>query len=137
MAEERGPTGGLSPYITIKGGRCAEAAAFYAEAFGGETMAKVPAQDGKLLMHCYVRINGGHLMMSDDFPDWRGGRESPDPGGYTLHLQVEDADAWFRRALDAGCTESMKLEDQFWGDRYGQVRDPFGVNWSIASSPKA
>jgi PhnB protein len=136
MAEERGPTTGLTPYITIKGGRCSEAADFYARVFSGEVAAKVPSQDGKKLMHCYVRINGGRLMMSDDFPEWRGGVESPDPASFTLHLQVDDADAWFRRALDAGCEEKMKLEDQFWGDRYGQVRDPFGVSWSIASSPK-
>jgi PhnB protein len=136
MADERGPTGGLSPYITIKGGRCSEAADFYAEAFGGEVMAKVPGQDGKKLMHCYVRINGGHLMMSDDFPEWRGGAEGPDPAGYTLHLQVDDATAWWQRAVDAGCTVNMPLDLQMWGDRYGQLRDPFGVNWSIASTPK-
>jgi PhnB protein len=136
MAEERGPTTGLTPYITIKGGRCSEAADYYARVFGGQVMMKVPAQDPGKLMHCYVRVNGGDLMMSDDFPEWRGGLESPDPAGYTLHLQVPDADAVWRRAIDAGCQETMKLELQMWGDRYGQLRDPFGVSWSIASTPK-
>jgi len=136
MAEDRGPTGGLSPYLTIKGGRCAEAADFYATAFGGEVALKAPTDDGKRLMHCHVKINGASLLMSDDFPDWNGGRESPDPGGFTLHLQVGDADAWFARALAAGCEQTMPLETQFWGDRYGKVRDPYGVSWSIASTPK-
>ena len=137
MAEDRGPTGGLSPYLTIKGGRCAEAATFYGRAFGAETAFQAQSQDGPKLMHCHVRVNGASLLMSDDFPEWSGGRESPDPGGYTLHLQVDDVDAWFARALGAGCVETMKLETQFWGDRYGKVRDPFGVNWSIASTPQA
>src|ERR1700676_3367485 len=113
MADERGPRDGLSPYLTIKGGRCGEAAGFYTRAFGGQVMNKAPAQDGKRLMHCYMRINGGHLMMSDDFPDWNQGRESPDPGGFTLHLQVDDADVWFQHALGAGCVETMALADQF------------------------
>jgi PhnB protein len=136
MADERGPTTGLTPYITIKGGRCSEAADFYARVFGGEVAAQVPADDGKRLLHCYVKINNGHLMMSDAFPEWNEGRESPDPAGFTLHLQVDDADAAWKRALEAGCEVNMPLADQFWGDRYGQVRDPFGVRWSIAGSPK-
>ncbi len=137
MADERGPATGITPYITIKGGRCAEAADFYARVFGGEVAFKGPSDDSKKLMHCYVRLNGGHLMMSDDFPEWRGGAEGPDPAGYTLHLQVPDADAVWAKAVEAGCSVEMPLDDQFWGDRYGQVRDPFGVRWSIASSPKA
>jgi PhnB protein len=98
-------------------------------------VAKVAGQDGKRLMHCYVRVNGGDLMMSDDFPEFRGG-ESPDPAGYTLHLQVPDADAVWKRAVDAGCQVRMPLDLQMWGDRYGQLTDPFGVSWSIASTPK-
>ena len=83
------------------------------------------------MMHCHLRVNGSSLMLSDDYPDWRGGVEAPDPGAYTLHLQVDDADTWFGRAVDAGCTVAMPLDNQFWGDRYGQVKDPFGVSWSI------
>lgn len=128
--EQRGPTGGMTPYITIKGRKGADAADFYRRAFGGEELFRNPVEDGRL-MHCHLRINGSHLMLSDDFPDWNEGRESADPGGYTLHLQVDDADAWFSRALAAGCVETMRLENQFWGDRYGKLRDPFGVSWSV------
>ena len=55
-------------------------------------------------------------------------------GGLTLHLPVDDADTWFVRAVAAGATSVMPLEDMFWGDRYGQVKDPFGYRWSIAHS---
>lgn len=70
--------------------------------------------------------------MSDDFPECRGGGEAPPPQGVTIDLQVDDADEWWKRAVDAGATIDMPLADQFWGDRYGQVRDPFGHTWSIA-----
>src|SRR4051812_11205869 len=113
--ESRGPTGGLTPYLTIKGRRAAEAIGFYAKAFAAQEMTRQPGEDGRLI-HCHLRINGESLMFSDDFPDWNEGRESPDPGGFTLHLQVDDADAWFNRALAAGCEVTMALDNQFWGD---------------------
>ena len=74
-------------------------------------------------------------MMSDEFPE-HGAALGQGANGVTLHLQVDDADAWFERAVAAGATVVMPITDQFWGDRYGIVRDPFSHTWSIGSSPK-
>lgn len=73
-------------------------------------------------------------MMHDDFPEHGGAMAAP--AGVTLHLQVDDTDAWFRRAIDAGATQVMAPEDMFWGDRYAQVKDPFGHTWSIGTPSK-
>ena len=94
----------------------------------------MPAKDGKRLMHAQLEINGGHLMLADEFPEFGG--ETGAPTGVTLHLQVEDANAAFERAVAAGAEVAMPLEDMFWGDRYGQIKDPFGHRWSIASTIK-
>ena len=70
-------------------------------------------------------------MLSDEFPEYHA--PSPPPAAVMLHLQVPDADAAFARAVEAGATVTMPLADMFWGDRYGQVRDPFGHGWSIGA----
>ncbi|HTX48857.1 MAG TPA: glyoxalase/bleomycin resistance/extradiol dioxygenase family protein [Caulobacteraceae bacterium] len=127
---------GLTPYLTIRGGRAEEALAFYARAFGGRELFRNLAQDGKRLLHARVEINGAVVMLSDDFPDMRGGAESPPPAGVVLHLQVDDADAWAHRAAVAGAEIVMPIADMFWGDRYGHLRDPFGHTWSVGSSKK-
>jgi PhnB protein len=132
---DQGPTTGVTPHLTIRDSRAAEAVDFYKAAFGAEEKMRMPAQDGKRLMHVHLVINGGSVMMNDDFPEYRGGA-SPEPASVTLHLQVDDADAWFDRATKAGATVTMPLADQFWGDRYGQVKDPFGHSWSIGAPVK-
>lgn len=130
-----GPAGGVTAHLTILGKRAHEAIDFYRRAFGAESvMDPVLAEDGERIMHAHLLVNGGHLMLNDDFPEY-GGSEK-EPGGFTLHLQVTDADAAWQRALDAGATEIFPLADQFWGDRYGQVRDPFGFRWSIGAPVK-
>lgn len=73
------------------------------------------------------------MLLHDDFPEMAGGVAAPAPSGTVLHLQVADADAAWAKAVAAGCTVRFELADQFWGDRYGQVTDPFGHTWSIAS----
>ena len=130
--DEQGPTTGLTPHLTIRDGRAAEAIDFYARAFGATERMRIPADDGKRLMHAHLTVNGGSLMLNDDFPEYRGGPTAA-PSAVTLHLQVDDADRWFERAVTAGATVSMPLADQFWGDRYGQVTDPFGHAWSIGA----
>ena len=75
-------------------------------------------------------------MFSDDFPEMRGGAEAAAPVGVMLHLQVDDADAWAKRAVAAGAEIVMPIQDMFWGDRYGHLRDPFGHTWSVGSSKK-
>jgi len=126
------PDDGVTPFLTIRGRRAAEALAFYERAFGAVVAERNVAEDGQRLMQAGLRINGGWIMLSDEFPEWRG-HDEPAPQGVTLHLQVDDADRWADRAAAAGATVTMPVADQFWGDRYGQVGDPFGHRWSIGS----
>jgi PhnB protein len=94
------------------------------------------ADDGERLMHAHLRINGASLMLNDEFPEYTGSQDVR-PAGVTLHLQVEDADAWWTRALTVGGAEPvLDMADQFWGDRYGVLRDPFGHTWSIGGPMK-
>ena len=121
--ENQGPAGGITAHLTIREGKAAEAIDFYKRAFGAEAaMDPFMADDSKRIMHAHLLINGGHLMLNDDFPEYGGAATAP--GSVTLHLQVKDADAAWNRALEAGATEKMPLADQFWGDRYGQLTDP-------------
>ena len=127
--------GGIVAHLTIRDGRAADAIDFYKKAFGAtEAMSPHMADDGKRIMHAHLLINGGHLMLNDDFPE-HGGPAVP-PGSLTLHLQVPDADAAWDKAIAAGGAERFPLADQFWGDRYGQLEDPFGFRWSIGAPVK-
>jgi PhnB protein len=130
MAIEVQPS--LSPHLTVDG--AAAAIDFYVSAFNAVELGRVPGPDGKLI-HAAVRINGSTVLLNDDFPEMNGGK-SMTPialGGtpVTIHLTVIDVDARFQQAVDAGATVLMDLEDQFWGDRYGMLRDPFGHQWSM------
>ena len=130
----QGPTGGLTPHIQIGDKRAAEAIDWYVKAFGATEMRRQVAQDGVRLMHAHLHINGASLMLHDEFPEYVDPKEADVAGGsgLTLHLQVDDADAWYDRAVKAGARAAMPLADMFWGDRYGQIVDPFGYRWSIA-----
>jgi PhnB protein len=133
MAEEHAPTSGLTPHIQIGDNRAAEAIDFYIKAFGATEVRRMLAEDGKRLMHAHVHINGASLMLHDEFPEYVDPAEADVAGGsgLTLHLQVDDADTWFARAVAAGATATMPPADMFWGDRYAQIKDPFGYRWSI------
>ncbi|MDB5440879.1 MAG: hypothetical protein JWM33_3306 [Caulobacteraceae bacterium] len=129
------PITGIVPHLFIKNNRAAEAVDFYKQAFGAVEIQRMKAENSEKLMHAALMINGDYLFIADDFPEFgRGGAR--DIGGFTLHLQVDDAYAWELRAKDAGCEVKLPVALQFWGDVYGQVRDPFGVDWSIASAKK-
>lgn len=122
----------LSPHLVVNDAPAA--IDFYVKAFGGEELGRIPGPEGKLI-HAAVKINGFTVLLNDDFPEMSGGK-SMTPialGGspVTIHLTVTDVDTWFARALDAGAEVVAPLEDQFWGDRYGVVRDPFGHQWSL------
>lgn len=122
----------LSPHLVVDD--AAAAIDFYVRAFGAEEVGRVPGPDGKLV-HAAVRINGSVVMLADDFPETCGGKSMTPKslGGtpVTIHLTVTDVDTQFQRALDAGATVVAPLADQFWGDRYGMVADPFGHHWSL------
>lgn len=128
---EQGPSGGVTAHLTIRDGKAAEAIEFYRRAFGAEEVGRHMAEDGKRIMHAHLKLNGGSLMLNDEFPEFLSAPATP-PGSLVLHLQVPDADAAWKRALDAGAEVRFEMKDQFWGDRYGQVRDPFGFVWAIA-----
>jgi PhnB protein len=125
----------LSPHLFVS--NAAAAIEFYKKAFGAEEVGRHAAPDGKRIMHASLRVNGATLMLCDDFPEFRDGKRStPEALGgspVVLHLQVKDADASFNQAVAAGAKVAMPLADQFWGDRYGQVIDPFGHTWSIGA----
>lgn len=121
--------GGVVPYLMVDG--AIRAAQFYERAFGAVEIARQPADDQGRTMHVHLHVNGGSVMLSDPYPEY--GQPLKNPQGFTLHMKVDDVEAWWRRAVGAGAEVVMPLEDMFWGDRYGQLRDPFGVIWSVGA----
>jgi PhnB protein len=132
---EQGPTGGVTAHLTIRDGKAADAIDFYRRAFGAEEVGRHMADDGKRIMHAHLKLNGGSLMLNDEFPEFMSAPATA-PGSVVLHLQVPDADAVWEKAVGAGSEVRFPLADQFWGDRYGQVQDPFGFTWSIGAPVK-
>jgi PhnB protein len=129
------PMSPLSPHLFVS--NAAAAIDFYKRAFEADELERHAAPDGERVMHAALLINGATLMLCDDFPEFRGGKRStPEALGgspVVLHLQVKDVDSAFNKAVAAGATVTIPLADQFWGDRYGQVTDPFGHTWSIGA----
>jgi len=129
----------LVPHLVVDG--AAAALDFYRRAFGAEEVMRVPAEDGKRLMHAAMVVHGCNVYLCDHFPEFcsdaRGeNKVAPPPviGGtaVTLHLDVPDCDEAVARAEAAGAVVTMPPEDAFWGDRYARIRDPFGHSWSLA-----
>ena len=120
----------ITPHLSVKG--AAEFIDFLKRAFGAVELTRMPGPGGRI-MHASVRIGDSILMFSDFFPEF--GSPAPTEGHWplVLNLYVEDADETFAQALAAGCQVTMPLSDQFWGDRYGHVRDQFGFTWAIAT----
>jgi len=137
MAEAPQPTC-LVPHLVVSD--AAAAIEFYKKAFGAEEILRVPAEDGKRLLHAQLRIGTSMLYLCDDFPEFCGGKART-PGALggtpvTIHQHVSDCDAAIDRAAAAGATVTMPAMDAFWGDRYGQVQDPFGHQWSFSTPLK-
>ncbi len=121
----------VTPFLVCDG--ASDAIAFYTRAFGATELMRLPTPDGKLL-YAAIRIGDSVVMLNDEFPGMGSlGPKSRQGTSVTIHLFVDDADAWFARAVKAGATIKMPLEDMFWGDRYGLIEDPFGHSWSIAT----
>ncbi len=123
---------GLIPHLVVNGG--VKAVEFYTAALGAEEILRMPTPDGRL-MHASLKIGDAVLMLCDDFPEHCGGvsRAPKGPSPVTLHLNVESADAAIAKAAAAGATVTMPATDMFWGDRYGQIVDPFGHSWSFSN----
>jgi len=122
----------ITPHLAVR--EAAKAIEFYKKAFGPKEHARMPGPDGKSVMHAELQIGDSVIFLNDEFPEM--GAKSPQTLNgtpVTIHLYVKDANAWFKRAVDAGAKVTMPLEDTFWGDRFGQVVDPFGHRWSIAT----
>jgi PhnB protein len=119
------------PYLTVAD--AAEAIDYYEKAFGAKERVRMGAPDGKV-GHAELEIGDSLVMLSDPFPQ---GTTSPpsDLGGtsVSVFMYVEDVDAVVKRAVDQGATVTMEVADQFWGDRFGTIRDPFGHSWSFAT----
>ncbi len=129
---ERPPMAGVTPHIICRDAKAA--IAFYKQAFGAEEMMALEDKQGKL-MHGAIMVNGAMVMLMDEYPDY--GAKSPlmlGGSGVVLHMQVPDVDAAYKRAVDAGAKPLMEPADQFWGDRYGSVTDPFGHCWALATT---
>jgi PhnB protein len=122
----------ITPHLTVRDAH--RAIEFYKKAFGAEVLHVAPAPGGKV-MHAALRIGDSVLMLNDEFPEMGGALAPPASGGsgVALHVYLENVDAAFERAVSAGATVKMPVMDMFWGDRYGQVMDPFGHKWSLAT----
>ncbi|WP_072393751.1 VOC family protein [Hyphomicrobium sp. CS1GBMeth3] len=124
----------VTPHLVCAG--AAKAIEFYKKAFGAEEMMRLEGPDGKLWHGC-VRIGDSLVMLVDEAPDWGSlGPKALKGTPVTIHLNVPDVDSFVERAVTAGATVVMPVDDAFWGDRYGQVEDPFGHRWSVATHVK-
>ena len=121
-----------TPYLSVK--NAGEAIDFYKRAFGAEEIVRMPGPDGKSVMHAEIKIGNSMLMIADEFP--QAEVKSPKTLGGTsvnIFLYVQDADATFQKAVNAGAKVTMPPTDMFWGDRYGKIVDPYGHSWGIAT----
>jgi PhnB protein len=127
------------PHLPVSDGEAA--IRFYEKAFGASLVQKMPGPDGKRLMHAELKLGEGKLLLHDEFPEhsMMGGAKAPTTLGgasCTIHLDFPDADVAFAQAIAAGATEILPLANQFWGMRYGQLKDPFGHVWSLGGPVK-
>jgi len=124
----------ITPFLTVRD--AARAIEFYKQAFGAQERGVMKGPDGKI-MHAELMIGNSIIMLSDEFPEFGAlSPESNGGAGMGLHIYLDGVDAAFYRAVKAGAQVEMPVMDQFWGDRYGKLKDPFGHKWSIATHTK-
>lgn len=125
----------ITPYLIVKNG--SEAIEYYKKIFGAKEHGRMMTPDGKRIAHAEIEIGNSKLMLADEFPEMNS--LSPKTiGGSSigLFLYVDDVDKVFSQAVAEGAKVLMGVEDQFWGDRYGSIEDPFGHRWSISTHIK-
>jgi len=121
----------VTPHLVCAG--AAEAIAFYRRAFGAVEVTRLPGPEGKLI-HAQIRVGDSAIMLVDEFPEHHSlGPTALGGSPVTIHLYVDDADELVKQAAAAGARITMPVQEMFWGDRYGQIEDPFGHRWSIAT----
>lgn len=124
----------MVPHLTVSD--ASKAIEYYKAAFGAEEVRRMPDPSGKKLWFAELKIGGNALYLNDDFPEMCGGKSktAQSLGGtpITIHMNVTNCDAAIERAAKAGGHVNMGASDMFWGDRYGQVTDPFGIVWSFS-----
>ncbi|MGH7024851.1 MAG: VOC family protein [Caulobacteraceae bacterium] len=125
--------GGTTVYLQLDGAK--KAAEFYRRAFGAEIAAMHPVDEKGRTMHVHLYVNGTSVMLSDFYPEH--GVAKVEPAGFSMTLHVDDIDRWYKRAVDAGATPGQPVTEMFWGDRYGSVKDPFGVTWAMNQAKNA
>jgi uncharacterized glyoxalase superfamily protein PhnB len=123
----------LTPYLNV--GDAKGAIAFYTRAFGATETCRMDCPRTGKVMHAALDLGGSTVYLCDPFPEMGCPVVPPTPGRspVTLHLYVDDVDAWIDRAAQAGATVAAPAADMFWGDRFGKVVDPYGHSWGIAS----
>jgi PhnB protein len=121
----------ITPQMVVKG--VAAAIDWYTRALGAHELLRNAAPDGASIMHAELLLGDSRFFVVDEFPDSVVSPSTLGGTTVTMHLYVPDVDDLFNRAVEAGATVVMPVADQFWGDRYGILRDPFGHRWSIAS----
>src|SRR5579872_4968596 len=123
----------ITPHLSVTGAGAAAYIDFLKRAFSAVELLRAPGPGGKI-MHAVIRIGDSQVILADDFgPEFGMPPVAQGRLPFHLHLYVPDVDATWTQAVAAGCEITVPIADQFWGDRYGQVRDPFGFLWSIAS----
>jgi PhnB protein len=130
----------VTPHLVVRDANAA--LAFYEKALGASVLVRIPAQDGKRLIHSELRVQGARIFIVDDFPEHRGSHGvdavfPPDQikgTSVTIHLEVENCDVAVKRAKEAGATVTLEPWDSFWGARYARIMDPFGHSWSFAQN---
>ena len=122
----------ITPYLVCKG--AAKAIEFYTRAFGAKEFVRMPGPEGRI-MHAEVKIGDSMLMLADENPE--RGAVAPPAGtlarSASIMFYTDDVDATFKRALDLGASSIQTPTDMFWGDRMGNLMDPFGHQWAIAT----
>lgn len=137
MSQQRNQSQSVTPVMTFKNSK--KAIEFYKQAFGAEVLNILPMLHGDGTMHASIKIGNSIIMMSDENPSSEQCAKSAESLGaspISLYIYVSNVDDAFKNAIKAGGTETMPVMDMFWGDRAGQIRDPFGYMWMLATHQK-
>ncbi len=124
--------GGIVTYLNVDG--VVKAVEFYQKAFGAELAAMMPPDASGRTMHAHIYVNGSSIMLSDFYPEH--GVPKVEPQAFSLTIMTDSIDADFKRAVEAGATVVTEPQDMFWGDRFGALKDPWGVAWAMNQGRK-